>query len=180
MFEKIWKDPVWSKVISVIIIGIAGLIYAKINSIYENETFKDSILNLLSHKIELKYLLIFIIIFLILQFSFKKIFVANKNIDRNDIKREKLKSVNKIIDKDAGLMIKWNVHFSTSGKPFVSEVKCFCILHGSMPIKFLWNKCPSNNCKNSEQEINEYYIENFAESIVLDEWDKINGTKIQQ
>jgi len=178
MFVKIWKDPVWSKVISVIIVGIAGLIYAKINIKFKNETFKDSILNLLSFKIELKYLLIFIIIFLIAQFILKKIFVKEKNIDRNDIKREKLKSVSKFIDKNAGIMIKWNVHFSTSGKPFVSEVNCFCTLHGDMPIKFLWNHCPSNNCKNSEQEIDKYYIENFAESIVLNEWDKINGTKV--
>lgn len=178
MFNKIWKDPVWSKVISVIIIAIGGLIYAKINSVYENETFKDSILNLLRFKVELKYILITILIFFIVQWILKRIFLSKTKIDANSIKREKLINVNKIIDKDAGVMIKWNVYFSTSGKPFVSDVNCFCILHGNVPIKFLWNKCPTNNCKNSKEEINEYAIENMAESIVLDEWDKITGTKI--
>lgn len=177
MFEKIWKDPVWSKVISVIIIGIAGLIYAKVRSIYENETFKDSVLNLLSFKVELKYLLLFVIIFWILKWIIKRVFYPTKKIDINNIKREKLRSVNKIIDRKEGIMIKWNVHFNSSGKPFVSDLNCFCILHGDLPIKFMWNKCPNGNCKNSK-EFNEYAFENIAESIVLDEWDKINGTKV--
>ncbi|WP_265130261.1 hypothetical protein [Chryseobacterium oranimense] len=76
-------------------------------------------------------------------------------------------------------MMKWSVHFNTYGKPFVSDVSCFCMLHGDLPLKFLFNKCPNINCKNSKNELDEYAMENIAESIVLDEWDKINGTKIQ-
>ncbi len=34
MFEKIWKDPVWSKVISVVILAIGSVIYAKFKSYY--------------------------------------------------------------------------------------------------------------------------------------------------
>ena len=178
MFEKIWKDSVWSKVISVIIVAILGLIYAKITSIYDNETFKNSILKVLHFKIELLYIFIVVVTFWILIWLIKMIFSSKKGINVNDYNKKKLYNVNKIIDKNAGVIIKWKVHFDNHEQPFVSDVNCFCTLHGNVPMKFIWNKCPNQDCKNFDKEINEYALINMAESIVLDEWDKINGTKL--
>ncbi|WP_333852159.1 hypothetical protein [Epilithonimonas sp.] len=180
MISKIWKDPVWSKVISAIIISLGGLILAIIKSVCESQTFSDSFNDILNYQIKIIYVPFMIISFWILKWIYtiifsKKISVENKLLEYN---KNTLRKINMTIDKREGVMMKWNVHFSSMDKPFVSDVNCFCTLHGELPIKFLWNRCPVDNCKNALKTVDSSAIENFAESIVLDEWDKLNGNKI--
>ncbi|MGX9987583.1 hypothetical protein [Soonwooa buanensis] len=180
MIEKIWKDPVWSKVISVIIVAIGGLILAKAKSYYDSQTFKEAFNDIINYQLKIIYIFFGIIIFWILRWIYKISLGSNRNKTNSKFEKNKtlLRKVDKIIDKKEGVMMKWNVHFSTANKPFVSDVNCFCLLHGDLPIKFLWNRCPHQDCKNSQKQIDDYSLENLAESIVLDEWDKINGNKI--
>lgn len=42
MFDKIWKDSVWSKVIAVGIIGLITTLYLRIESYSEEITFKEA------------------------------------------------------------------------------------------------------------------------------------------
>lgn len=52
-FKKIWSDPVWSKVISVIIVASAGLLFTYISSIIDNSAFQEELLSFLNIKISL-------------------------------------------------------------------------------------------------------------------------------
>lgn len=180
MISKIWKDPVWSKVISVIFVALGGVILAKIKSAYDSQTFKEAINDILNYQIKIIYVAFTIISFWIFKWIYsilfsKRLSNTNKLLEKN---KNILRKVNTIIDKPQGIMMKWNVHFSSMDKPFVSDVNCFCTLHGELPIKFLWNQCPVENCKNAKKTLDSYAIDNFAESLVLNEWDKINGNKI--
>lgn len=51
--KKIWSDPVWSKVISVIIIASAGLLFTYITAKIENTAFQEELLSFLNIKISL-------------------------------------------------------------------------------------------------------------------------------
>jgi len=51
--NKIWSDPVWSKVISVIIIASAGLLYKYVSAKIDNLGFQEQILSFLNIKISL-------------------------------------------------------------------------------------------------------------------------------
>lgn len=62
MIEKIWKDPVWSKVISFIIIAIGTLLYNYIISLYNDEDFRTTFLNFWKNRFELWQFLLFLIL----------------------------------------------------------------------------------------------------------------------
>ena len=52
-FQKIWKDPVWSKVIAAIIIAIASVVYSFFASKSADITFTNSLKNFWTTKIQL-------------------------------------------------------------------------------------------------------------------------------
>lgn len=64
--KKIWSDPVWSKVISVIIIASAGLLYTYVSAKIDNLDFQGQLLSISNIKISL---LLAIILFVILTIS---------------------------------------------------------------------------------------------------------------
>ncbi|RFS26225.1 hypothetical protein DVR12_00085 [Chitinophaga silvatica] len=67
--NKIWKDPVWSKVISVGILGLITLLYNYITSLFNGSDFKIEFIKFWTFKIELwKVALLFIFLFAIFWF----------------------------------------------------------------------------------------------------------------
>lgn len=71
--KQIWKDPVWSKVISAGIIGLVILIYNYIFSLITNTDFKTNITEFWNLKISL-WVVAVIIVILVTIFTVKKIF----------------------------------------------------------------------------------------------------------
>lgn len=64
-FKKIWSDPVWSKVISVIIVATAGLLYTYISAKIDDLAFQEKLLSFLNIKISLWLAIILYFIFTI-------------------------------------------------------------------------------------------------------------------
>ena len=67
MFKKIWSDPVWSKVISVGIIGVISLIYAFIKSKSDNITISEVYEGMLQLKIKVIYVLAALLLFILIK-----------------------------------------------------------------------------------------------------------------
>ena len=63
--KKIWNDPVWSKVISAVIIAIGSITIAIISSKINDKSFQKTLIQFTSVKLPLWLLLIFLSIFLI-------------------------------------------------------------------------------------------------------------------
>ena len=59
---RIWKDPVWSKIISVLIIGLVGLMYNALEAYYNNTNFYSEFLNLWLTKINLWVVVVIVIV----------------------------------------------------------------------------------------------------------------------
>jgi len=168
MIKKIWKDPVGSKIISWLIIGAITLFGLKIKSSYDNESLKQTIYNLINFRVKVLYILIAVIIAYILF----KIFKSKKS--RYSKKQRKLRDFNKSLDNEQGLLFKWVVYFKSNGNPFITDLEIFCTEHGEVPIRFVENNCSINGCKNSRLNIDTYKTENHVDSIVVNEWDKMN------
>ncbi len=73
----IWKDPVWSKVIAVGIIGLISFAYLKFESIREEKTLGTVLLEVLDINISLKYILISVLVIFI--FYLLNQFLKRKN-----------------------------------------------------------------------------------------------------
>ena len=58
MIKKIWQDPVGSKIISVVIVGLLSLCYAKVKSVTEKVSFEVSIHEILEIKIKITYVVL--------------------------------------------------------------------------------------------------------------------------
>ncbi len=170
MIKKIWTDPVWSKVISVGIIGLLTLGYTKFLSVTENVTFKEAFEKILEIKIEVVYVFLAPVTYWILKYFYRKIFKKEKAY--YSIKQQKLRSFNKTIDPSTGILFRWGVYFDYD-TPFISDLTAFCTKHGETPIRFISNRCPFNDCTNSHNRIDEYAVKNFIESDLIDRWEKI-------
>ena len=165
MIKKIWKDPVWSKVIAVGIIALISLIYAKIKSVSDEISFVDALKSLLDIKISVVYAIGIIIAFLILRRLFKK------KDGYYSAKQEKLRQFNKTTDPNTGIQFKWGVYFDYD-TPFIGDLTAFCTKHDGPPIRFMNDRCPIQGCENSNNRIDNYAVKNFIESDLIDRWEK--------
>ena len=168
MFKKVWTDPVWSKVISAAIIGLATFIYAIVKSRIDNVSIGEVYEGFLQLKVRIIYVIGGLILFLILKSLTKK---KSKSYYSN--KQQKLREFNKTTDQDTGIMFRWGVYFDYD-KPFISDLEAYCTKHEGSPIRFVGNSCPLNNCENHRQNINLHFVKNHIESVLIDNWDKIN------
>ena len=172
--KNIWKDPVWSKVISVGILGLITVIYAKIESIIGKITYKDAFLKAIQLKIPIFYILIFIIIywiFLWLKSKFKK---KNEDSDFYTKKQKDFVKNNKTVDNEHGLLYKWDVFFNYNNTPFILNLTIFCTEHGDTPLKFIGRRCSVSNCKNYVHEVDLNKVKNIIESDLINRWDNSN------
>lgn len=170
MFKKIWSDPVWSKVISVGIVGLITLGYTKFLSVTEDVTFREAFNQILEIKIALVYVLLALVAYWILAYIFRKLFKKEKAY--YSTKQQKLRSFNKTIDPKTEILFRWGVYFDYD-TPFIADLTAFCTKHGEPPIRFMGHRCPSPDCPNSRQQINEHAVKNFIESELIDRWEKI-------
>ena len=166
MIKKIWKDPVWSKVIAAIIFAVISLIYAKIKSVVLDISFKVALKQLLDIKISVVYVICLIIAYLILYQLFKK------NRGYYSKKQEQLRQYNKSLDTEAGLQFRWTVYFD-GDTPYIDDISMFCTKHGDIPVRFMKNKCHIRDCQNSIRPIDEHALQNIIESDLIARWDKI-------
>lgn len=84
--QKIWKDPVWSKVISVAIISALTLIYNLILSQKEDSSFKAIFLELWTHKVELWIIALLILLIVFVNLTLNNAFQYTEetlSFDRN-------------------------------------------------------------------------------------------------
>jgi len=166
MIKRIWKDPVWSKVIAVGIIGFISLIYAKIKSASSDISFIDALKGILDIKISVVYTLAIILGFLIL----RRFFIKKEGYYSTT--QEKLRKFNKTTDPNTGILFKWGVYFDYE-TPFIADLTAFCTKHNGPPIRFIDNRCPIQGCENSRNRIDNYAVKNFIESDLIDRWEKI-------
>lgn len=170
MIKKIWTDPVWSKVIAVGIVAIITLIYTKFFSFTENVTFEEAFDKIFEIKVKVVYIIDTLIIYWIFTWFFKKIF--KKESGFYNVKQQKLRTFNKITDPKTGILYKWQVFFRYE-IPFISDLTAFCTKHGEIPIRFIGEGCPIQDCENSGQKIDKFVIKNYIESDLIDKWEKI-------
>jgi hypothetical protein len=168
MFKKIWKDPVGSKIIAWSIIGLIGLISLKATSLVKGITFNETVMRFY----ELKVRIIYILLALLLTFILIRVFKKKKSSYSKT--QKKLREFNKSLDPESGILYKWTVYFKRNGNPFITDLEIFCNKHDDVPIRFLGNKCSINGCENSRIRLDQYGAENHIESIVINEWEKLN------
>lgn len=80
MLLRIWKDPVWSKVISVGIIALAGLIYSWIKDNNKNISLLDRLHNFINIQLPLWLFFVGLLFLLLLPVILKAI---NRNQKKN-------------------------------------------------------------------------------------------------
>jgi hypothetical protein len=165
MIKKIWKDPVWSKVIAAIIIAIISVVYAKIKSTVLNISFQVALKQLIDLKINIVYVICLFIGYLIICQLFKKRGYYSR-------KQEQLRQFNKSHDTETGLLFRWTVYFDGE-TPFIDDLSMFCTKHGEVPVRFMENMCPIRECPNSYRPIDESALKNIIESDLIAHWDKI-------
>lgn len=169
MIKKIWKDPVGSKVISWIIIGLLTLIIVKVKSHYDDKSFAETFNSLINYQIKLFYVVSGIILFIISRLIFKrKKGFFNKS-------QKQLRTFNNTTDANQGIRNEWTVYFGDNGKPFITDLEFYCTEHGDVPLRFYGNNCSMNGCKNSNLNVDEYRVKNHLESLVINEWNKMNN-----
>jgi hypothetical protein len=170
MVKKIWTDPVWSKVISVGIIGLLTLGYTKFVSVTEKVTYREAFNKILEIKIEVIYVVLALVAYWVLKFAYRKLIKKEKAYYSS--KQQKLRSLNKTTDPNTGILFKWSVFFDYE-TPFISDLTAFCTKHGDTPIRFLGDSCSIQGCENSIQRIDRLAVKNLIESDLIDRWEKI-------
>lgn len=155
---KIWKDSVWSKVISAGIIATIVFIYSKVQNI--------SIWSILStfHKYGGTYILVGVLSVLIYKFC--------KTYTRNS-KRKELENYNQQEDRSSNLLAKWKVLFDEFEKPYIVNLTMYCTNHRK-PLKMFEFRCTNWECKNYKRVIDIRMVKNHIESDLEDMWDNIN------
>ena len=171
MFKKIWTDPVWSKVISAGIIAAFVFLYALIRSLIDGLSFNLLFQETLNIKIPLVYVVGSFIIYLMALGVIAKVkgSLRKTKVTPEDI----LKKNNKWHDINHGILFKWRVFITFKGEPAVADLTPFCTKH-EPPIRYTGNSCPVPSCENHSQYIDIRLVQNFLESKLINQFDKLN------
>jgi hypothetical protein len=178
--NRIWKDPVWSKVIATGIIGLIGFLYVVVESLTSELSFKESFINIMTSEISL-YLVVLIIVGLLLfqiLFSFLtgKIRILTK--EEKNLNR-KIKAIvgndYKYRFNDIKVLARYSVGFDDDfKKPYVYDIQLFCNNHNP-PLKLVSNQCyATNECAKMDYVINEERVRPQLESQILQAWDDLD------
>jgi hypothetical protein len=164
MLKRVWKDPVWSKVIAAGIIAVASLLIVLLKSVVDKIPFQSTLKGFFDGKIRILWVVAGILLFLILRSIYQNNSLKWK-------KRQFVKSVKKLENHDLHILYKFTIEFE-GDYPTIENLKIFCTLHEDLPLGFIDFKCPIYNCNNSRQALDEVRLINFLESILLDMWEK--------
>lgn len=173
MFEKIWKDPVWSKVISAGILAVISLVFIWIKSLWENISFEESFYLIIEFKVKLIYVIAIMVSLLMIYYLVIK---ARKKEERFYTKRQKefMKNHSQLDFGPKGIIARFQTLIDEYDVPFIINLATYCKSHGKAPIKF--NKsCPLPECKNENITFSEEEMTNIIESVLLFEYDKFLG-----
>lgn|GEM_PF-1367358 len=98
-------------------------------------------------------------------------------INRKNVAINKLKSLNHLIDDEKHVKVTWNVGIGTicNHDPFAYNIQFFCLLHGELPLRMQNGCCQDSTCPNCSLDINERYVKNYIESLLLKEQQDLKG-----
>jgi hypothetical protein len=162
MFKKIWKDPVWSKVIAGIILAIGSLLVVWIKSLIDKTSFQTALKGLFEAKIKIVFVLAIFILYFIAREIYRKYNLPWK--------RKRFAKIHKSFNKETGNQYHWDTCF-INGLPAVLNLKVSCTKHGAIPIQFIYGRCPKEGCENSVEPIDEARIINLIESYLIHAWE---------
>lgn len=172
-FKKIWTDSVWSKVISVIIIGIFSYTAVFIGKYFLSDCQKlaliESFEKILKIKISIIYIPAILIANWIFFWLFKKIFKKEK--PQYNSKQQELMKFNEISVIEMGLLFRWDVSFY-NGNPLIVNFTMYCTKH-EVPLRFMYDRCQMSGCVNSRQQLDKNGVMNIAESAVIERWKEL-------
>ncbi|URM36380.1 hypothetical protein [Flavobacterium anhuiense] len=171
MLKNSWKDPVWSKVISVIIISVGAFLISLIYSQITNLSITESFLFLWNYKISLgSTLLILIVILLIISI------IKSTRRTKPD-KSQKLEDIfhkkyNKYIDSENKVTYRFNAYISSYNKfPFISELRVYCTNHIPEALMKPNYGCNRQGCIHLNKGYNESQLKQEIETYLLNEWE---------
>ena len=178
MLKNIWKDPVWSKVISAGFLWLLAIGYAYVKSITDSISIKQAVSQLSEPRISVLQILLGITIILFLYFVIREIAKPIESKGKNSIYNDRqtiLRRLNKVEYPNDGVLFRWQVFFDFSGNPFIDELDAYCTKHGSIPLRFIGNACSVRDCSNSQRQVDFDATKNQLESELIDRWEKLNN-----
>jgi hypothetical protein len=175
MFKKIWSDPVWSKVISAIIIAGGSFLISIIYSLNTELNLKQSSAFLWNHQIKLGPTIVVIICGLLILALIQSI------TQKSPSKREKLESkfhqkFRKIEDSVDPITYRFNAYISSyTNFPFISELRVYCTAHNDgEKLMSSHSGCPNPNCSKYRISFDQNYLKTHIETSLLKEWEIMN------
>jgi hypothetical protein len=175
MLKKVWSDPVWSKVISAVILAVGGFIITVIYSATTKLPLEQSIKYLWQYKIELGTTIVGIILILLVLAIIQKI--AEKSPTKSEKMASKFHQKYKKFDEPTlPITYRFNAYISTlTNFPFISELRVYCTNHnGRESLMTSYNGCPDQNCTNHRQTFSESLLKSQIETDLLKEWENMN------
>lgn len=93
---------------------------------------------------------------------------------KEDAIEEKLKAHKDFEDPDLGLKVTWDMYMGSfyDNDPHPYNIKTYCTKH-PMPLLMEYGRCMDNRCPNANANFNERQIEQFIQSYLLNERDKL-------
>ncbi|MFD1873319.1 hypothetical protein [Hymenobacter bucti] len=178
MLKNIWKDPVWSKVISAAFLWLITLGYAYVKSITDSISIKQAVSQLSEPRVSVLQILLGITVILFLYFVIREIGKPIESNGKASIYNDKqtiLMRLNKVEYPNEGVLFRWQVFFDFNGNPFIDELDAYCTKHGSTPLRFIDNSCSVRDCSNSQRQVDFNATKNQLESELIDKWEKLNN-----
>ena len=175
MIQNLWKDPVWSKVISAIIISAGAFLISFIYGQITDLTIKESFVDLWNYKILLgPTIIILILMFLIV--SIIKLIRRKKPYQSSKLEDIFHKKYNKYIDSENKITYRFNAYVSSYNKfPFVSELRVYCNNHEPESLMKPNSGCNRHNCIHFNKGYNETGLKQEIETYLLNEWEKMKN-----
>ncbi|QOG04820.1 hypothetical protein [Flavobacterium sp. MDT1-60] len=175
MIQNSWKDPVWSKVISAIIISVGAFFISFTYSQLTDLTIKESFLVLWNYKILLGPTII-ILILLYLIVSIIKSIRRRKPNNSNKLENIFHKKYSKYVDSENKVTYRFNAYISSYNKfPFISELRVYCNNHNPEALMKPYSGCNRQGCIHLNKGYNETELKQEIETYLLNEWEKMKA-----
>lgn len=165
---SIWKDPVWSKVISVAIIAIVCGIYAAFNWEKTKNFFKEQYNNFINLNIPLYYVILFffilgLIIWVLSKLTITKVKTKKEHFIGDDYR---------YTFDDVNILCRYSVGVSNyTGKPFIFNLKVYCNKH-TPALELINGYCPVRDCSNDNVFIELFRVEKILEADIIHKWEE--------
>ena len=123
-------------------------------------------------KFSILNIIFFIILLLAVYYIVYLLLIHRKNIAIN-----KLKSFNSLVYDEDFVKVTWDVGIGTTYNhdPFAYNIQFFCLRHGELPLRMRNGCCQDATCPNCSLYMNERYVENYIESLLLKKQQDLKG-----